>query len=325
MEYPITRYQRYRMNQSMRDLVQEIDLLPRHFIAPLFVHELDESVPISSLPGHHRHSLQSLVTEAGSLMELGIQAVILFGIPLIKDSLASSSVDSKGIVQQAINVLKHHFPDLIVIADVCLCEYTDHGHCGLFNSAHILDHESTLSLLSTIAVSYADCGVDIVAPSGMMDGAVSVIRSALDHSGYSDRSIMSYSIKFASQFYGPFRDAAGSGDDFKGDRKHHQLSPTQRREALRDGLSDEKEGADFLMVKPAMPYQDLIRDLRNQSELPIVAYQVSGEYAMLMHGVSSGVFSDAFNCFYESLIGLRRSGADLIISYYAKEYCRVAF
>ena len=315
------RFQRYRQTPAIRRLVSETALLPQHFIAPLFIQEdLSGAVPISSLPGQSRFGLDAVCDEVRSLVDLGIQAVILFGIPSSKDAQGTASYDENGIIQQAIRLLKATFPDLVVMADLCLCEYTNHGHCGILDESGCLQNDATLPVLAKIAQSYAAAGVDVVAQSGMMDGAVMAIRQGLDRAGHQNVMILAYAIKYASQFYGPFRDAAGSGDEFVGDRKHHQLAPSQRREALRDGLADEQEGADMLMVKPAMPYLDMVRDLRERTGLPVVAYQVSGEFAMLKQAVVSGIIDDERACFEEALIGMRRAGADLIISYYAKEF-----
>jgi len=319
MTYPHRRFHRLRTTPALREMVSETQLSPSDFIMPIFVHEgLTEKREIASLPGIYQHSLSTLNEEVKRCLSVGIKAVILFGIPTTKDPIASAAYSSDGIVQKAIAQIKHAHPDCIVIADCCLCEYTSHGHCAVMD-AHGANNDETLKLLQKIAVSYAKAGVDIVAPSGMMDGMVQAIRSALDFNNYPNVSIMSYAVKYASAFYGPFRDAAGSGDVFKGDRKHHQMNPAQRREALREAEEDIKEGADFLMVKPASLYMDIIRDVRNTCDLPIVAYHVSGEYAAIKAAAKAGVL-DEYLAFEEIFIGLKRAGTDLIISYFSVDY-----
>ena len=315
--YPQQRLHRYRRNQSMRDLVTENRLHPSHFILPLFINEcIDSPQPISSLPCVQQHTLDSVVDEVLAAIQVGIKAIILFGIPQKKEPDAGLSYAKDGIVQRTITRLKTQFPDLIIIADCCLCEYTSNGHCGIM-SQDGLDNDATLDILQKIAVSYANAGVDIIAPSGMMDGMVQAIRMALDTNNADHVSIMSYSVKYASHFYGPFRDAAGS-DQFKGDRHHHQLNPAQRKEGFLEAQLDEQEGADFLMVKPAGFYMDMIRDLAETTDLPIVGYHVSGEYAMIHHAAVAGTL-DMIPALQEIYIGMRRAGAQLIISYAAKE------
>jgi porphobilinogen synthase len=321
--YPQQRLQRYRYTKSIRDLVTENRLHPSQFILPLFINEgIHSPQPIPSLPGVKQHTLNSMIDEVSAAIQVGIKAVILFGIPQSKDPHAHAAYDQQGIVQQAITRLKKQFSDLIIIADCCLCEYTSHGHCGIMamspnaQSAQ-LDHNATLDTLQKIAVSYANAGVDIIAPSGMMDGMVHAIRTALDTHKADHVSIMSYAIKYASHFYGPFREAAGS-DQFTGDRHHHQLNPTQRKEGLREAGLDEQEGADFLMVKPAGFYMDIIRDLSERTHLPIVGYHVSGEYALIHHAATAGSVR-LIPALLEVYMGIHRAGAQLIISYAATE------
>ena len=313
--------QRYRHNQTIRDLVSETTVSTNDLIMPIFVHEtLTEKREIASLPGLYQWSLNDVLDEVNEIVALGIKAVILFGIPENKDAAGSSASLESGVIQETIRKIKAAHPKLIVIADCCLCEYTDHGNCGVLNG-NTFNTNATLTRLNEIAVSYARAGVDIVAPSGMMDGMVRSIRTALDNDNFHGVSIMSYSSKFASSLYGPFRDAAGSSE-FCGDRKHHQLNPSQRKEALRESIIDEQEGADYLMVKPVMFYLDICRDIAEQSQLPLAAYQVSGEYAMLKQAAASGM-ADEYDLFHESLLSIKRAGVSLIITYYAKDFARV--
>ncbi|MBT5856193.1 porphobilinogen synthase [bacterium] len=308
------RMQRYRRSEAMRRFSQEIQVTESDFIAPLFVREgIDTPEPVGSLPGVTQWPVAMIADQAKTLQSNGVEAVILFGIPLAKDAEGSASYDSNGVIQTAIRNIKKACPDMLVIADCCLCEYTDHGHCGLMKDGE-LQTDDTVVLLGRIAVSYADAGVDIVAPSGMMDGMVSGIRSALDESNHGLVSIMSYAVKYASAFYGPFRDAAGSGDGFHGDRKHHQMQPAQRQEAIREAELDVLEGADFLIVKPASIYQDIIRDIVETVDVPVVAYHVSGEYAMIKAAAAQGIV-DETEAFDEVHLGLKRSGVSKIISY----------
>jgi porphobilinogen synthase len=296
-------------------MVSENSLRASQFILPLFVNEnISEPRNVSSMPSVQQHTLESAIKCVSNAIKVGIKSVILFGIPSQKNENATCAFDDGGIVQRVIRALKLNFPSLIVIADCCLCEYTNHGHCGVMESGS-LAHEKTLSTLSKIAISYANAGVDIIAPSGMMDGMVKTIRCALDASSFSDVSIMSYSVKYASHFYGPFRDAAGS-DQFACDRLHHQLNPSQCREAYLEASFDEQEGADFLMVKPAGFYMDIIRNLSLVSNLPIVAYHVSGEYSMVYNASISGQVP-LIPSLLEIYLGLVRSGAQLIVSYAA--------
>lgn len=318
--YPKNKLQRYRHTAQMRQFVCERTISVKDFIMPIFINEAIEGVKaVPSLPGINQYSLPSLFDEVAEIVSLGIPAVILFGIPKQKDQLASEAFNDSGVIQRGIRLIKEHFPELVVIADCCLCEYTDHGQCGVLKQGKISGAE-TLETLGKIAVSYAEAGVDIVAPSGMIDGMVSEIRAALDQASYDMVSILSYSTKFASCFYGPFREAAGS-NQFAGDRKHHQLSPTQGREALLEAECDIQEGADMMMVKPALAYLDIIRQLRDRYSHPLVAYHVSGEYAMVKHAARAAMVDESA-AFEEIFVAMKRAGADRIISYFAKQYAR---
>jgi porphobilinogen synthase len=322
MTFPAVRLHRQRHSQAIRSLVSETQLRKEDFIAPLFVHEgLKEKRAISSMPGVFQHSLDSLRTEVAEMAKVGIRAVMLFGIPSNKDPQGSESWNPQGIIQKAIALIKKDFPEMIITADCCLCEYTSHGHCGVLEQQK-MHNDHTLDILAKIAISYAHAGVDIVVPSGMMDGTVASLRAGLDASGFSMVSIMSHTAKYASTFYGPFREAGGSGDVFTGNRKHHQAAPTQKREALREAQLDWEEGADFMLVKPALPYLDIVAMLHERFPLPIVAYQVSGEYAMLKAGAAAKAF-DEKEGFYEACLGIKRAGAQLIISYYAIELAKI--
>ncbi len=315
--YPQQRLQRYRKTSYMRDLVRENSLHSSQFILPVFINEnLADLSPISSLPGVNQHSLSSMIPFVQSALDVGVKAVIIFGIPKEKAIDACSAYDEQGIVQQAIRQLKIKFPKLVIIADCCLCEYTLNGHCGIMTESGV-NHQKTLATLEKIALSYAKSGVDIIAPSGMMDGMVLSIRQALDTHKFESISIMSYAIKYASHFYGPFRDAAGS-KQFTGDRHHHQLNPAQCKEGLLEAKLDTEEGADFLMVKPAGFYLDMINRLANESMLPIVGYHVSGEYAMVHHAATAGAI-ELLPALIEIYIGMKRAGTQLIVSYAAQK------
>jgi len=321
MTFPDLRFQRYRQTPALRDFFAEVHLHSRDFIYPIFIkEECDKPEAVLSLPGIYQHSLHSLIDEVAATVDSGINKILLFGIPKHKDPQGSSSFDGNGIIQKAARLIKKHYPNVVVIADCCLCEYTSHGHCGIMENG-CLNNDATLGMLKKIAVSYAHSGVDIIAPSGRMDGSVAAIRLALEEAGHPLTPIMSYAIKYASAFYGPFRDAAGAGSVFKGDRKHHQIAPSQRREALRQAMDDIQQGADMLIVKPGMPYLDMIRDVRERCSLPISAYQVSGEYAMLKAAAKAQVF-DEKAAFHECLLAYKRAGADTIITYYAKDICQ---
>ena len=306
---------RLRRTGTLRSMVRETRLAPADFIAPLFVrHGAGVREPIPSLAGQHHLSVDMLVEEARELHGLGVPAVILFGLPDEKDEAALEAYAEDGIVQQALRALRAELPGLTLITDVCLCQYTSHGHCGVLRDGAV-DNDITLELLSQTAVSHAVAGADVVAPSDMMDGRVAAIRSALDDEGLTDTAIMAYSAKFASAFYGPFRDAAHSTPS-EGDRRGYQMDPANLREALREVELDVAEGADVVMVKPAMPYLDVIRRVRDRTDLPIAAYQVSGEYAMFEAAVAAGLL-DRREAALEALTSIKRAGADLIITYHA--------
>ncbi|MCB9008428.1 MAG: porphobilinogen synthase [Ardenticatenaceae bacterium] len=311
------RPRRLRATAGLRRMVRETELNPADFIYPMFVtHGKSVRNPIASMPGIAQLSVDEAVREAEKTAESQIPAVLLFGLPAYKDPVGLENFAPDGIVQRAIRAIKQEFPELVVITDVCLCEYTDHGHCGLLDDhGHVLNDE-TLPILVETAVSHAEAGADIVAPSGMMDGMVTALRAGLDASGYSNLPIMSYAVKYASAFYGPFRDAADGAPKF-GDRKTHQMDPANSREALREAALDVDEGADFLMVKPALAYLDIIRQLRDAfPELPLAAYNVSGEYAMLKAAAANG-WLDEEKAVMETLTSIKRAGADLIITYHA--------
>ncbi|EGJ50960.1 porphobilinogen synthase [Desulfocurvibacter africanus] len=313
------RGRRLRRTPAIRDLVRENALSPNDLIQPWFVVETDDKnfeKPIGSMPGQSQYSLHKLVERAGWAVDKGLRSCILFGIPKVKDPQASQAWADEGIVQQAVRALKDKYPQLVVMTDVCLCEYTSHGHCGIVRGEDILN-DPTLELLAKSALSHARAGADMVAPSDMMDGRVAAIRVMLDDNGFNDLPIMSYAVKYASAFYGPFREAAESTPQF-GDRRTHQMDPANRREALREAVADLDEGADVLMVKPAMPYLDIIRDLRENFDTPIAAYHVSGEYAMIKAAAANG-WIDEKRVVMESLIGIKRAGADLILTYYAED------
>ena len=320
--FPTIRPRRLRHTPTLRRLVRETTLAPEDFIYPLFVqHGRDVRLPIGSMPGQFRYSIDQLAGEVEAIAALGIGAVLLFGIPAAKDPIGLENFAEDGIVQQAIRAIKEAVPELLVVTDVCLCEYTDHGHCGLLDERGYVLNDETLAILSKTAVSHARAGADVVAPSGMMDGMVAAIRAALDEQGFSQLPIMSYAVKYASSFYGPFREAAEGAPQF-GDRKSHQMDPANVREALREAALDVAEGADFLMVKPALPYLDVIRQVRDRfPDLPLVAYNVSGEYAMIKAAAANG-WLDEQKVVLETLLGIKRAGADLIITYHAKEAAR---
>jgi porphobilinogen synthase len=322
MAFPQTRLRRLRATHALRGLVRETRLDPGDFIYPLFVaHGLDRRVPIESMPGVAQLSIAHAVQEAGEAHALGVPAVLLFGLPAAKDEEGSGAWDDEGIVQLAARAIKEAHPELIVIADLCLCEYTSHGHCGVLSRAPDgsarVDNDATLELLARTAVSQARAGADIIAPSDMMDGRVGAIREALDEEGLVEVPIMSYSAKFASAFYGPFRDAADSAPSF-GDRRGYQMDPANGEEALREARLDVEEGADILIVKPALPYLDLVRRIKDETRLPLAAYHVSGEYAMLKAAIAAG-YLDERTAVLEALTSIRRAGADMIITYHAKE------
>jgi porphobilinogen synthase len=310
---------RLRRTGTLRGLVRETELAPSHLIQPMFVtagEGLSEEIP--SMPGISRYSITNLVEEAGEIAAAGIGAIILFGIPSAKDEVGSGAYDEEGIVQMAVRALKEAHPDLTVITDVCLCEYTSHGHCGVFREGQTeVDNDLSVELLAKTAISHADAGADAVAPSDMMDGRVGSIRFQLDEEGHPDVPIIAYSAKYASTFYEPFRVAADSTPEF-GDRRGYQMDPANAAEAVRECLLDLEEGADMLMVKPALPYLDVIRRVKEATEAPLAAYQVGGEYAMLKAAAERG-WLDERAAVLETLTAIRRAGADAIITYYAKE------
>jgi porphobilinogen synthase len=314
------RMRRLRGTESIRRLARETTLSAGDFIYPLFVtHQAGAKEPIPSMPGQYQHSVDRLPAEIEELQAAGIDAVLLFGIPGRKDAIASGADDPTGVVQQAIQVIKRHAPDMLVITDVCACEYTDHGHCGLLDGERV-DNDQTLDLLARIAVSHANAGADVVAPSDMMDGRVLIIRRTLDASGHVATPILSYAAKYASAFYGPFRDAAESAPAF-GDRRTHQMDPANAREALTEIEIDLDEGADMIIVKPALAYLDIVRRARDRFAMPLVAYNVSGEYAMIKAAASLG-WIDEKRITLETLTSIKRAGADRIITYHAKEASR---
>jgi len=321
--FPTVRLRRLRRTPALRRMVRETHLSADDFIYPLFVthgHDVQREIP--SMPGQYQWSVDRLPAEAEEIARLGIPAVILFGIPATKDAIGSENFAPDGIVQQAIRAIKDAVPELVVITDVCMCEYTDHGHCGIVKRGvgetdFVIDNDETLEILGRVAVSHAEAGADIVAPSGMMDGMVAAIRQALDEAGFPEVAILSYAAKYASAFYGPFRDAAESPPRF-GDRRSHQMDPANAREALREVALDVAEGADMIMVKPALAYLDVIRAVRERFDLPLAAYNVSGEYAMVKAAGRNG-WIDERAVTLEVLTGIKRAGADLILTYFAKE------
>ncbi|MBC2038054.1 porphobilinogen synthase [Listeria marthii] len=317
MKNQFDRHRRLRKTKTMRDLVRETVLHTDDLIYPIFVKDGKEpKTEVISMPGVFQYPLHELEEEMRNVQSLGIKAVILFGIPAEKDAVGTQAYHDHGIIQEATKLIKNSFPEIIVVADTCLCEFTDHGHCGVIENGEILNDES-LELLKRTAVSQAAAGADIIAPSNMMDGFVQVIREGLDEAGFDDIPIMSYAVKYASAFYGPFRDAAGSAPQF-GDRKSYQMDPANREEALREAKSDEQEGADFLIVKPSLSYLDIMRDVKNNTNLPVVAYNVSGEYAMVKAAAQNG-WIDEEKIVLEMLTSMKRAGATLIITYFAKD------
>jgi porphobilinogen synthase len=317
MPFPQTRLRRLRANHALRGLVRETRLAPADFVYPMFVaHGLDRREPIAAMPGVDRLSIAHAVAEAGEAAALGIPAVLLFGLPAAKDDEGSGAWDDEGVVQLATRAIKEAHPDLLVITDLCLCEYTSHGHCGVIRAGTV-DNDATLELLARTAVSQARAGADLIAPSDMMDGRVGAIRAALDDDGLHETPIMAYSAKFASAFYGPFREAADSTPAF-GDRRGYQMDPANGEEAVREARLDVEEGADIVMVKPALPYLDVIRRIKDDTAMPVAAYNVSGEYAMLKAAIAAG-YLDERTAVLETLTSIRRAGADIVITYHAKE------
>lgn len=317
MGFPVIRPRRLREKAGFRQMFKETTVSLHDLIYPMFViHGRKIKHPVDSMPGVYQLSLDHLLKEVRELLELGIHSIILFGIPESKDALGSSGYERHGVVQQAVSALKDRYPKLTVLTDVCLCEYTDHGHCGVVEGEQILN-DPTLELLAKMAVSHAEAGADIVAPSDMMDGRVAAIRQALDAHGFSQIPIMAYSAKYASGFYGPFRDAAGSAPQF-GDRRSYQMHPPNTDEALREVAQDLEEGADVVMVKPALPYLDIIRRVKDTFNCPLAAYNVSGEYAMIKAAAERGWLEEK-RVVWEALTGIKRAGADVILTYFAPQ------
>ncbi|KPL60831.1 porphobilinogen synthase [Rossellomorea vietnamensis] len=311
------RHRRLRQSETMRALVRETHLRKEDLIYPLFVVE-GENIKnvVPSMPGVYHISMDNLQAEMDEVVSLGIKSIILFGVPAEKDELGKQAYHNHGIVQEATRFVKERYPDLVVVADTCLCQYTSHGHCGIVKDGKVLNDE-TLDLLAKTAVSQAEAGADIIAPSNMMDGFVAAIRHGLDEAGYHDVPIMSYAVKYSSSFYGPFRDAAHSTPQF-GDRRTYQMDPANRLEALREAQSDMEEGADFLIVKPALSYLDIMREVKDRFNAPVVAYNVSGEYSMVKAAAQNGWVNEQ-EIVMEKLTSMKRAGADLIITYFAKD------
>ncbi|WP_319404574.1 porphobilinogen synthase [uncultured Desulfosarcina sp.] len=317
MLFPDYRPRRMRQNEAFRKMVRETALSVNDLILPLFaIDGKGVKNPIESMPGHHQLSIDNLVKVARQAFDLGIPAIILFGIPSKKDPLGTQAYAKDGIIQRTVKAVKNKVPELVVITDVCLCEYTDHGHCG-FVDGHTVDNDASLDLLARTALSHAKAGADMVAPSDMMDGRVAEIRSILDENDFSQIPIMSYAAKYCSAFYGPFRQAAQSAPTF-GDRRTYQMDPANAREAIREATMDVEEGADIIMVKPALPYLDIICRLRDEVDLPMAAYNVSGEYAMIKAAEKMG-WIDGQKVMMESLTAIKRAGADMILTYFAME------
>lgn len=317
------RFRRLRMNATLRSLVRETTLSMDDFIYPLFA-KSGEGIKkeISSMPGVYQMSIDEIVKECGKLQEFGINSIILFGIPEVKDSVGSDALCEHGIIASTIKAVKKAYPNMFVVTDLCFCEFTDHGHCGILDIEHeSVNNDATLEILAKQALVHAHAGADMIAPSGMMDGMIEALREALDSEGFVNLPIMSYSTKFASAYYGPFRDVAESAPSF-GDRKTYQMDPANRREAIAESVEDEMQGADILMVKPALAYLDIIRDVRNATSTPLCVYNVSGEYAMLKAAGKAGVI-DYERVMMETMIAFKRAGADIIISYHAKEVAEV--
>lgn len=317
------RLRRTRQNPLMRDMLRETSLKLSDLIYPLFVVE-NEGVKdeIASMPGVFRFSIDEILKECEILKKLGIKSILLFGVPALKDSIGSDALSNDGIIARTLRAIKQNFAnDFVLITDLCFCEYTDHGHCGILSPNGAVDNDATLEISAKQALIHANSGANIIAPSGMMDGIIATLRKALDENAFKNLPLMAYSTKFASAYYGPFRDAAGSAPNF-GDRKSYQMDPANAREALRESLEDEAQGADILMVKPALAYLDIISKLKQNTLLPICAYNVSGEYALLKAGAKLGVI-DYERVMVETLLGIKRAGADMIITYHAKEMAQI--
>lgn len=317
----IIRPRRLRRTPAIREMVRETSISPKDFVCPLFVkHGQNENEPIPSMPGQYQFSLDNIVKEAEEIWSLGIPSVILFGLPDKKDPVGSPSYAEDGIVQRSISAIKERLPEMIIITDVCLCEYTDHGHCGIIKNG-VVDNDATLEVLARQALSHARAGADIVAPSDMMDGRVAAIREELDNNHFHYTGILSYAVKYASAFYGPFREAADCAPQF-GDRAEYQMDPANTREALKEAILDMEEGADMIMVKPALPYLDIVKKVREECLLPLAAYNVSGEYSMVKAAEQKG-WIDGSRVMMEILISIKRAGADLILTYFAKDAARL--
>jgi porphobilinogen synthase len=321
MPFPQTRLRRLRQTPVLRDLVRETRLDPGDFVMPMFVEAgLGGRSPIESMPGVDRLSISTAVEEAGEAFALGVPAVMIFGVPAVKDEFGSGAYDEEGVAQLAVRAIKEAHPQLLVFTDVCLCSYTSSGHCGVVRPDGVIDNDVTIELLAKTAISHAAAGADGVGPSDMMDGRVGALRSQLDQEGHSETPIIAYSAKFASAYYGPFREAADATPQF-GDRRSHQMDPANADEAVREALLDVEEGADVVMVKPALPYLDVIRRVKERTRLPVAAYNVSGEYAMIKAAAAAGLL-DERAAVLEALTGIRRAGADIVITYHAKDVAR---
>ncbi|WP_323669326.1 porphobilinogen synthase [Aliarcobacter butzleri] len=317
------RFRRLRINETLRNLVQETVLTPEDFIYPLFVKEgKGIKTEVASMPGVYQMSLDEILKECEYLHSINLKSIILFGIPDVKDSVGSECLCEESIIARTIKAIKAKFPDMFIVTDLCFCEYTDHGHCGILDpKTQTVDNDKTLEISALQALVHAKAGADMIAPSGMMDGIITTLRTALDANGFKDLPIMAYSTKFASGYYGPFRDVAESTPSF-GDRRSYQMNPANRLEAIEESLEDERQGADILMVKPALAFLDIIRDIRNETNLPLCAYNVSGEYAMLKHAGLAGLI-DYERVMMETMIAFKRAGANIIITYHAKEACEI--
>ena len=317
------RFRRLRINETLRNLVQETTVTPDDFIYPLFVREgKGIKTEVSSMPGVFQMSIDEILKECEYLISIDLKSIILFAIPDVKDSVGSECLCNESIISRTIRAIKEKFPQMFIVTDLCFCEYTDHGHCGILDpKTQTVDNDKTLEISAQQAIVHAKAGADMIAPSGMMDGIITTLRTALDENGYQDLPIMAYSTKFASGYYGPFRDVAESTPSF-GDRRTYQMNPANRLEAIEESLQDEKEGADILMVKPALAFLDVIRDIRNETKLPLCVYNVSGEYAMLKNAGAAGLI-DYERVMMETLMGFKRAGANIIITYHAKEACEL--
>ncbi|MCG3668973.1 porphobilinogen synthase [Aliarcobacter butzleri] len=317
------RFRRLRINETLRNLVQETVLTPEDFIYPLFVKEgKGIKTEVASMPGVYQMSLDEILKECEYLHSINLKSIILFGIPDVKDSVGSECLCEESIIARTIKAIKAKFPDMFIVTDLCFCEYTDHGHCGILDpKTQTVDNDKTLEISALQALVHARAGADMIAPSGMMDGIITTLRTALDTNGFKDLPIMAYSTKFASGYYGPFRDVAESTPSF-GDRRSYQMNPANRLEAIEESLEDERQGADILMVKPALAFLDVLRDIRNETNLPLCAYNVSGEYAMLKHAGLAGLI-DYERVMMETMIAFKRAGANIIITYHAKEACEI--